>query len=209
MKTRTMSLIALLAMMLIGCAGTMTALAGKADPTLDLRLTMRQLWEEHVMYTRNYIISSLAGLEDADRVAERLLRNVDDIGRAIKPYYGYEAGNELAGLLRNHVHWARQVVTATKAGNETSLTKSQSSWVATRHAIAILLSKANPNWHQEDLESMLQKHLDLTNAEVVGRVKKDWAADIRAYDEGHEHMLMFADVLTAGIVKQFPGKFKQ
>jgi hypothetical protein len=80
-KTRTMSLIALLTMMLIGCDGTMTALAGNADPTPDLRLTMRKLWEEHVvMYTRNYTISSLAGLKDADKVAERLLKNQDDIG---------------------------------------------------------------------------------------------------------------------------------
>ncbi len=45
-------------------------------------------------------------------------------------------------------------------------------------------------------------------AEVVPRLKKDWVVDIEAYDKGHEHMLMFADVLTDGIVKQFPKKFK-
>lgn len=208
MKKRTMGLIALLAMMLISCVGTATARAGRADPTLDLRLTMRQLWEEHVMYTRNYIISSFAGLEDADRVAERLFRNSDDIGRAIKPYYGYEAGNKLAGLLRNHVHWTTRVTAELKEGNKADLTPNQSSWVATRHEIAIFLSGANPNWPQEDFETMLQKHLDLTRAEIVGRLNKDWAADIRAYDEGHEHILMFADVLTAGIVKQFPDRFK-
>jgi len=55
---------------------------------------------------------------------------------------------------------------------------------------------------------MLQKHLDLTTAEVVGRLNKDWGADMRAYDEGHEHMLMFADALTAGIARQFPERFK-
>jgi hypothetical protein len=55
---------------------------------------------------------------------------------------------------------------------------------------------------------MLQKHLDLTTGEVVCRLKKDWAADIKSYDEGHVHMLMFADMLTDGIVKQFPDKFK-
>jgi hypothetical protein len=54
---------------------------------------------------------------------------------------------------------------------------------------------------------MLQKHLDLTSGEVVGRLHKDYDADIRAYDAGHAHMLMFADALTDGIVKQFPAKF--
>jgi len=28
------------------------------------------------------------------------------------------------------------------------------------------------------------------------------------YDDGHAHMLMFADTLTDGIAKQFPAKFK-
>jgi hypothetical protein len=46
---------------------------------------------------------------------------------------------------------------------------------------------------------MLQTHLDLTTGEVVGRLKKDRVADQRAYDQGHAHMLMFADTLTNGI----------
>ena len=57
-------------------------------PAMDLGMAMRKLWEDHVTYTRNFIISSLAGLEDAGAVAERLLRNQDDIGNAIKPLYG-------------------------------------------------------------------------------------------------------------------------
>jgi hypothetical protein len=43
---------------------------------------------------------------------------------------------------------------------------------------------------------------------VVGRLKKDWAANIQSYDEGYAHMLMFADTLIDGIAKQFPDKFK-
>jgi len=33
------------------------------------------------------------------------------------------------------------------------------------------------------MEQMFQKHLDLTTGEVVGQLKKDWAADIRSCDE--------------------------
>ena len=52
---------------------------------------------------------------------------------------------------------------------------------------------------------MLQRHLDLTTGEVVGRLKR--AGDIKSYDEGHLHMLTFADALSDGIAKQFPAKF--
>lgn len=85
----------------------------------------------------------------------------------------------------------------------------QKKWHENADDIAAFLSGANPNWKKEDLTDMLYKHLDLTTAEVVSRLKKDWAADIDAYDKGHVHMLMFADVLTKGIARQFPKKFSR
>lgn len=193
------------------CSGTTTTTTttpAGSEAKAELKLAMRKLWEEHITYTRSYIVSALAGLEDTDAVAQRLLRNQDDIGGAIKPYYGDEAGNRLALLLRDHILIATEVVGAAKAGNQDSLAAKQAKWTANGKDIATFLSGANPNWPQADLENMLQKHLDLTSGEVVGRLNKDWAADIRAYDEGHDHMMMFADALTDGIAKQFPDKFK-
>jgi hypothetical protein len=180
--------------------------AQTAMPVDELRTAMRQLWEDHITYTRNYIISALAELPDADAVAERLLRNQDDIGNAIEPFYGEEAGEGLASLLKDHITIATEVVAAAKAGNEDELTAAQEKWSANGKDIAAFLAKANPNWAVADLEAMLQKHLDLTTGEVVARLGQDWAADIKSYDEGHAHMMMFADTLTDGIAKQFPEK---
>src|SRR3989338_4380121 len=74
----------------------------RTQADLDLRLAMRKLWEDHIQYTRNYIISALADLEDVDAIAGRLLKNQDDIGDAIKPYYGEDAGKKLESLLKDH-----------------------------------------------------------------------------------------------------------
>jgi hypothetical protein len=174
---------------------------------VDTKMAMRKLWEEHITYTRNYIVSALAGLPDTDAVATRLLKNQDDIGNAIKPYYGEKAGTQLSALLRDHILIAVDVVKAAKADNKVQLADAQTKWSANGKDIAAFLSAANPNLPRKELEEMLQKHLDLTSGEVVSRLKQDWAADIKAYDEGHAHMLMFADMLTDGIVKQFPTKF--
>ncbi len=82
-------------------AATATSMGGTSSAAaVEVRMAMRQLWEEHIVYTRNYIISDLADLPDKDAVAQRLLRNQDDIGNAIKPYYGDEAGNKLSKLRR-------------------------------------------------------------------------------------------------------------
>jgi hypothetical protein len=136
------------------------------------------------------------------------LRNQDDIGNAIKPYYGEAAGAQLSQLLREHILIAADIVTAAKAGNTGQVATHQKRWSANGVAIAAFLSGANTHWNRDDLETMLQVHLDLTTGEVVARLGSDWAADIRAYDEGHAHMLMFADTLTDGIVRQFPDRFK-
>jgi hypothetical protein len=174
----------------------------------ELRGAMHKLWEDHITYTRNFIISALGKLPDQKAVTNRLLQNQDDIGNAIKPYYGDEAGTKLTALLRDHILIAADVVKAAKSGNKKNLAKQQARWTANGKDLAAFLSGANPNWSKADLETMLQKHLDLTTGEVVGRLTKDWDKDIQSYDEGHAHMLMFADMLTDGIVKQFPDKFR-
>ena len=195
------------------CAGPMDGKMSTnvvlSKPSVELNMAMRKLWEEHITYTRNYIISALANLEDISKVAERLLKNQDDIGDAIKPVYGVEAGKKLAVLLRDHILIATDVVTAAKMSNNEALNKTSKKWYANADDIAAFLSSANPNWQKKTLQDMLYKHLEYTTQEVVSRLKKNWGADIEAYDKGHEHMLMLADMLTAGIVKQFPDKFKE
>lgn len=175
---------------------------------VNLKMDMRKLWEDHIAYTRNFIISAIANLEDLDAVTQRLLKNQDDIGAAIKPYYGSTAGAQLAKLLRGHIVIAGNVVMAAINNDQTTLQGEQKKWHANADEIAVFLSNANPNWKTEDLKNMLYKHLELTTGEATSRIKKNWQADIGFYDKNHLHMLMLSDALSNGIIKQFPEKFK-
>lgn len=97
---------------------------------------------------------------------------------------------------------AAGVIGAAKTGDQAALAAAQAQWSANGGDIAAFLSGANPNWRRAELEPMLQTHLDLTTGEVVARLQGDWVTDIRSYDQGHEHMLMFANMLTHFIVAQ-------
>lgn len=174
----------------------------------DLRLLQRRLWIDHVSWTKNTIVSDLSSLQDKGLVLERLLKNQDDIGNSIKPYYGEEAGNKLALLLREHINLAVQVTDAAKNGNKEDLGKYNKLWYENADSIAKFLSSANPNYSYDTLKDMLYKHLQFVTDQVVARLNKDWNADIQSYDKGENHMIMFADVITDGIIKQFPQKFK-
>ncbi|MEG0308540.1 MAG: glycosyltransferase [Clostridium sp.] len=176
--------------------------------TCNFKMAERKLWIDHVSWTRNFIISDLSSLEDKEAVLERLLKNQDDIGNSIKPYYGEEAGNKLATLLREHIEIAGQVVNDAKSGNTDALEQSNKLWYENADKIADFLSSANPNYSNKILKDMLHKHLDFVTAQVVARLNKDWKSDIASYDKGEDHMIMFSDMLTDGIIKQFPKKFK-
>jgi hypothetical protein len=181
---------------------------GASTSEVAFRSTMNKLWEDHVVWTRNVILNFTDNLPGKDESVARLLANQDDIGNAIKPYYGDAAGTELSKLLRSHIIIAADVLTAAGAGDQTGLTAASGRWSANADSIATFLSTANSsNWPLAEMKSMMQEHLKLTTDEAVARLNKDFAADIAAYDKVHAQILMMADMLSDGIISQFPDKF--
>lgn len=185
------------------------ALASDKDSpkAASLQAAMRKLWEDHITWTRVFIISAAGDLPDKDAATQRLLQNQVDIGNAIKPFYGAAAGDQLTTLLKEHITTASEVVAAAKANDKAKLDDANKRWFANADAIADFLSKANPkNWPQAEMRTMMRDHLNLTTNEVVARLHGDWAGDVRAYDAVHEQILKMSDMLAMGIANQFPGK---
>jgi len=173
----------------------------------ELKLSMRKLWVDHIMWTRNVIFCLVDRLPGKDQAVNRLLQNQVDLGNAIKPYYGEEAGKKLTDLLYPHITIAAEVVNAAKAGNTTALDEANKRWYANADEISEFFAKANPNWEFEEMKMMMREHLKLTTDEAVQRIKKDYDADVIAYDKVHDAILKMSDMLADGIVKQFPDKF--
>lgn len=173
-----------------------------------LKINMRKLWEDHVVWTRNVILCLVDELPGTDQAVKRLLQNQVDIGNAIKPYYGEAAGKKLTELLYPHITIAAEVVKAAKNGNTAALDEANKRWYANADEISSFLSSANPYWPLTDMKMMMNDHLKLTTDEAVQRIKKDYDADIIAYDKVHNEILKMSDMLADGISRQFPKKFK-
>ena len=278
---------------------------------------MRELWTDHSVYTRSFIVSATAGLPDTAEVSQRLMRNQDEIGEAIKPYYGDAAGSQLASLLRNHIQLAAKTFTVAKSSSTAMNMQNQSStayvtnqYSATtdtaKHAdtvrinsqypanpdaskrgtdttqaarsnsktdttkakantygtvqqtttdsthkdaqgnaqvgtyaqgqmqmnqqagqvdstalnaaiadlkangdsIAAFFAKANPRgFSRTTLSSAIQMRVTLLLKEATAQINKDWSGSIAAYDESQRQVLQMADLLSDGIMKQFPSRF--
>ena len=174
-----------------------------------LRSDMRKLWEDHITWTRLYIVSVAAGLPDKDATAQRLIQNQVDIGNAIKPYYGDAAGTKLTELLKEHILGAADLLAAAKAGNQAEVATQKARWSKNADDIAVFLSGANPkNWPEATMKAEMKMHLDLTLKEALDRFGGKYADDIKDYDDVHAHILKLADTLTNGITAQFPDKVK-
>lgn len=171
------------------------------------RAAMRELWEDHVVWTRQVIVAIIAGTPDTDAAVARLLRNQDDIGNAIKPFYGDAAGDQLTTLLREHIVVAGSLLTAAKTGDSDGFESAKAEWYRNGDDIARFLASANPNWPLADMQAAMTGHLDTTLAEAVARLNGDWTADVIAYDAVHQHILHMADALSDGIIAQFPAAF--
>jgi hypothetical protein len=173
------------------------------------RAAMRKLWEDHITWTRLFIISAAEDLSDVGPTADRLLRNQQDLGDAIKPFYGEAAGQHLTALLRDHILIAADLVAAAKAGNSAGVDEASARWYANADEIAAFLSAANPaNWPPDEMRAMMRSHLDLTLAEAVARLRDDYVEDIAVYEQVHAQILHMADMLSAGIINQFPQKLR-
>lgn len=174
---------------------------------VPLRTAMRDLWAAHVIWTREYIVSAIADAADKNAVTERLLKNQRDIGEAIVPFYGQEAGDKLAALLKEHILLAAEVVAAAKANDASKLKDADAKWHENARDLAQFLSSANPNWSSDMLLNMFNDHLKLTTDEAVARIQGEWVKDIAAFDAIFVQAMKMADDLSEGIIKQFPDKF--
>lgn len=174
----------------------------------ELRSEMRVLWSDHALWTRNVIIAIVDGAPGTTEAVNRLLQNQEDLGDAIKPYYGDAAGDALTVLLKEHITIAADILIAARDGNTPAYDAALAQWYINGDAIATFLNTANPdNWPLAHWKTMMKTHLDLTLAEAKARLEGDYASDVIAYDNVYEELMEMSDMLSEGIALQFPDKF--
>jgi hypothetical protein len=174
----------------------------------QLRLALRDAWDVHARWTRSYVVSSLAGLPDSARAKARLLEGANDVADAMKPYFFGTTMPALANVLKHNVLLTGRAVAAAQGGDSVAITTARSNWSAGTDSLVQFLARTNPNWPESKLGAPLQRYQDQTWRQILALTRQDWMADVAACDQAHIEALAIADLLTAGLVKQFPDRFK-
>ena len=165
---------------------------------VNLRDQMRNLWLEHVYWTREYIIANLEDSCNVKMVAERLLQNQKDLGKFFAQYFGVNVGNEVEDLLTEHILIAVDIINAAKTKSH-KLDAYIRKWYKNADEIAAALAGLKVGTYEE-LKAMMNEHLYLTIEEVKGRLRGD-GSDILAFEKVRNEILVMADNLTNGVAR--------
>ena len=159
------------------------------------------------MWTRMLLISIAENLGDLDATQTRLLQNPKDIANVFRMYYGVNVANTLEKLLTEHLVIGKELIVALKNNNQQLTKELNDKWYKNADAMADAFSSINPFYPREQVRNMFYNHLKLTSDEVAARLRKDYTADIKAYDIVQREILDMSQFFVDGIVRQFPNLF--
>ena len=212
-KTITM----IVSFVVIGAIAASSAVAkGKEEKAMkesykqvELQLTLRDLWTDHIFWVRSVVFSTKFGDTEAAKVAEEnVVKNAKEIAGAVASFYGKEAGDKLFGLLAGHYGAIKEYLTAAMKGSKEEKDMAVDKLKKNADEIAAFLSSANPNnWPKDVLVTLLIAHGGHHIAQIDAVVAKDYTTEATIWENMKKHIYTIADALAGGIEKQFPKKF--
>lgn len=170
---------------------------------MNLTLVFRDLWTQHVVWTRLFIISTVSSLDDLKYVTDRLLQNPKDFAKALAPYYGQQKAKKFEDLLTEHLTIAASLVNAAKDGKADEVEAQRKKWYDNADEIATFLASINCFWSKKEWQAMLYNHLKMTESEAVLRIDGQYAKGVETFDEISAQALQMADYMAMGIRRQF------
>ena len=170
---------------------------------VELLNELRMLWEQHIHWTRSFIISTAANLGDLEPVTKRLLQNPGDFGKVFRMFYDDQIASTFENLLTQHLLIAADLVNAAKNKDSQAATQARTKWYKNADEIAAFLASINPYWNEQVWRDLFYSHLQMTEKEATLRLAEQYAEDVKLYDMIEQEALMMADYMFYGFLNNF------
>jgi hypothetical protein len=192
--------------------GATTASASEADQTSirDARMSLRDLWVEHVFWIRNYITATHVGDIPQSKVAEaQVVANAKALAGTITPFYGQAAADQLLKLLAGHWSAVRDYNTASLDTSKPGQDSASAALTVNAREIAKFLSGANPHLREDAVFGLLSSHGGHHIAQINEIAAKNFQNEASTWHAMRKHMLVISDAIAGALAKQFPDRFRE
>ena len=173
---------------------------------VQAKIALRDLWVDHMFWTRNVVVETLAHDKSGAAAAEaQVVANAKQLAASIEPFYGKSASQKLFTLLAGHYGAIKQYLDA--GTNRTAKKAAIATAMRNADQIAVFLAGANPNLPVDALRSLLDGHVSQHFEQIDQLRAKQFQAEARTWEMMKGHVYMIADAMAAALAKQFPAKF--
>jgi hypothetical protein len=138
-----------------------------------------KLWVQHLIYTRLVVMAFLSGSPELTDLSNRLMQNQKDIGQLMGTVFGKNVGDAITNVLTKHIQITVQVLTAVKSNDKINQDTTIKAFYQNADDIGKYLDQL---YRTNIFRQHLKMHIQLLIQNVVDYANKDYAADIKSFD---------------------------
>lgn len=207
------ALVAALVLSLVGLAGCDHKPQAVQDVNpvrvATMQKTLRDLWLGHIFWVQRVVLFNTT-IDPAEREAaeKQVLANANAIASTVTPFYGEAGYGKFLALLTGHYaavkDYSEATMFANTHGQETALARLASN----ADLFAEFINGVNPQHLPKDtVRDMIAAHGAHHVLQINQYMKKEYVHLDETWPMMRQHVYLFADTLTTGLVKQFPSRF--
>lgn len=179
----------------------------KVSKEQELKTEIAKLWVDNAIYTRQAILCLTDRLPGSQETLYRLMVNQEQMGEVFNKYYGRKLGDEFCQLLSSNTSIVVRIIRSKNDKDTNDLINSQKRMVKHYSDIVDFLVKINPHYNKQDLEKEISILVDLMNKQIDYRIRGLYDLDIENFDKIINESILFANILSEGIIKLHPKEF--
>ena len=174
-----------------------------------MQKTLRDLWLGHIFWVQRVVLfNTTTDPAEQDAADKHVLANAKQIASTLTPFYGEARSEKFLALLTGHYaavkDYAEAATFANTQGQETALARLASN----ADLFAEFINGVNPHHLPKDtVRDMIAAHGAHHVLQINQYMRKEYVHLDETWPMMRQHVYLFADTLTTGLVKQFPGRF--
>jgi hypothetical protein len=175
----------------------------------DLRKSLNITLAEHVGLTLETLRVSYDNHESATAIVDELDKNSQELADIIGDFYGDESKSTFLEMWQDHVTYFVNYTVSMKTGDKEGMDQALSDLEDYSRDAAEFFAGLNSNLTTDSTKPLFTKHRDLIIDSIINYSEAEYVGSFDKESQAYAQAGEIGDVLSDGIIKQFPDRFNE